>query len=55
VALVPPEEVGVQRRAPAGFLSLVGALADWDEIDVATADVYAARRRAKDRPTPELR
>jgi prevent-host-death family protein len=56
VALVPP--VGELRQparpAPVGLAAVAGALADWEELDQVVADIYAARRRARDRPSPEL-
>ncbi len=56
VALVPPEEELARgpRPAPAGFAAIAGGLADWDELDEATRDIYAARRKARDRPAPTL-
>jgi hypothetical protein len=41
---------------PLGFLSLVGLLSDWDdgEVDEMVRDIFAGRRRAKDRPAPDL-
>jgi prevent-host-death family protein len=37
---------------PSGLAALAGALADWDELDAVVEDIYAARRRAIDRPAP---
>ena len=57
VALVPPADVTHHRpEQPLGFLSLVGLFADWDdaEVDRMATEIYAARRRAKDRPAPDL-
>src|SRR6266508_1867370 len=56
VALVPAVRELRQgpRPAPAGLAAVAGALADWDDLDQAVADIYAARRRARDRPAPEL-
>lgn len=58
VALVPPEDATLDRpERPLGFLSLAGLLSEWDdvEVDEMVRDIYASRRRAKDRPAPELR
>ena len=55
VALVPPDEAGrTPGGAPVGLAALAGALSDWDVLDEVVADIYAARRRAKDRPPPDL-
>lgn len=55
VGLVPPDEVGESSGgAPAGLVSIVGALADWPELDQVVADIYASRRRARDRLGPDL-
>ncbi|MBI4729247.1 MAG: type II toxin-antitoxin system Phd/YefM family antitoxin [Acidobacteria bacterium] len=57
VALVPPGDAAADRpERPLGFLSLAGLLSDWDdgEIEAMVHDIYASRRRAKDRPAPDL-
>ena len=56
VVLVAPHEDAASgaRRAPVGFASLAGALAELPELDEMLADVAAARRSAKDRPAPDL-
>lgn len=55
VGLVPPDEVGESSDgAPAGLVSIVGALADWPELDEVVAEIYASRRRARDRVAPNL-
>jgi prevent-host-death family protein len=55
VALVPPDEVGEDSDgAPTGLVSIVGALADWPELDEVAAEVYESRRRARDRVVPNL-
>lgn len=57
VALVPPGDVARDRpERPLGFLSLVGLFEDRDdaEIDRMVEEIYSARRRAKDRPAPDL-
>lgn len=54
VALVPPGEAPARRAGqPAGLLALVGALADLD-VDAMVEEIYEARRRARDRPAPDL-
>lgn len=56
VALVPPDEEIARgpRPAPAGYASLAGALAEWDDLDEVVDEIYAARRQAEDRPAPDL-
>ena len=54
VALVPPEQMREDHDAPVGLAAVAGALADWDDLDEVVSQVYAARRRAKDRPAPDL-
>jgi prevent-host-death family protein len=56
VALVPPgnELRSPMRAPPAGLAAVAGALADWEELDDVVSEIYAARRRARDRPPPEL-
>ncbi len=54
VALVPARNEADARSAPVGLLAVAGALGDWDDLDEVVADVYAARRRAKDRRVPDL-
>lgn len=55
VALVPPEQVGLARMGgPIGFAAVAGALADWEDLDDVVEQIYADRRKAKDRPAPEL-
>ncbi len=54
--LVPPTRTtpASSRPAPTGFAALAGALADWDGIDALVGDIYAARRKAEDRPAPAI-
>jgi hypothetical protein len=56
VALVAPSEqsIGVAAGRPVGLAAVAGALADWEELDEVDSDVYAARRRNRDRPVPAL-
>lgn len=55
VALVPPDEVGEGSDvAPAGLVSIVGAMADWPELDDVVDEIYASRRRARDRVAPNF-
>jgi prevent-host-death family protein len=53
-ALVPPDHVEAgPTAAPLGFASIAGILADID-VDEMVAEIYADRRRARDRPAPEF-
>jgi prevent-host-death family protein len=57
VALVPPngEEHDAEPRRNLGLAAFAGALAEWEEIDDFLRELYAARRRARDRSVPDLR
>jgi prevent-host-death family protein len=37
-----------------GLAALAGALAEWEDIDAAVDEIYAARRASRDRPAPGL-
>ena len=39
---------------PIGLAAVAGALADWSELDQVVGDVHESRRRARDRPAPDL-
>jgi antitoxin (DNA-binding transcriptional repressor) of toxin-antitoxin stability system len=39
---------------PIGLAAVAGALAEWEDLDVAVKEIYAARRRSRDRPAPDL-
>lgn len=56
VVLVPASTEALEQPAPAplGLAAVAGALADWDDLDAVVEDLYAARRRASDRPAPDL-
>jgi prevent-host-death family protein len=54
VALVAPEDVVERPGAPIGLLAVVGALADWEDFEEVMSEVVASRRRARDRPAPDL-
>jgi prevent-host-death family protein len=55
VALVPSSSSGTElpEQRPAGLLALAGLVEDWDHEGF-VEEIYAARRRARDRPAPEL-
>lgn len=55
LALVPAgEAMQAPAHAPKGLAAVAGALADWDDLDDVVDEIYANRRRANDRPVPEL-
>jgi prevent-host-death family protein len=56
VALVAPSERSIRAatQRPIGLAAVAGALADWDDIDEVVHDIYAARRRSRDRTVPAL-
>ncbi|HEX9270492.1 MAG TPA: type II toxin-antitoxin system prevent-host-death family antitoxin [Candidatus Limnocylindria bacterium] len=55
LTLVPPELGNeVTEPRPIGLAAVAGALADWTELDQVVSELYESRRRAKDRPAPDL-
>lgn len=36
-----------------GLAALAGSLADWEELDQVVKEIYASRRRARDRDVPD--
>jgi prevent-host-death family protein len=56
VALVPPAAALLEAptKPPSGLAALAGALAGWDDLEQAVAEIYAARRGSDDRPAPDL-
>lgn len=54
VALVPPSELLEAEPRSLGLAALAGALADWKELDEVVEEIYASRRRARDREVPDL-
>jgi prevent-host-death family protein len=56
VVLVPPTPDAIRGTAqkPIGLAAVAGALADWDSLEEAVEEIYAARRRSRDRPAPDL-
>jgi len=55
-ALVPPDHVLARGpcAAPTGFAAIAGALGEWDELDDVVSDIYAARKKARDRAVPTI-
>jgi prevent-host-death family protein len=54
LALVPPDQAGAPPPRLIGLAAVAGALAEWAELDGVVEEIYGARRRASDRPVPEL-
>jgi prevent-host-death family protein len=54
VAMVPPDQATPPRPRPTGLAAVAGALADWDELAQVVQEIYAARRRSRDRAAPNL-
>lgn len=54
LALVPPAGLLDEEPQRVGLAALAGALADWDDLDEVVQEIYASRRRARDRDVPEL-
>lgn len=56
VVLAPPTPDTLRGtvQRPIGLAAAAGALADWDDLDEALKDIYASRRRSRDRAAPDL-
>jgi prevent-host-death family protein len=56
VVLVPPTPDALRGSAarPIGLAAVAGALAEWDDVDNAVRDIYAARRHSRDLAAPDL-
>lgn len=54
LALVPPTQALPEEQRPLGLGALAGALSDWNELEEVVEEIYAARRRARDRDVPPL-
>ena len=54
LALVPPDQAVSPGARPTGLAAIAGALAEWVELPEVVDEIYAARRRARDRAAPEL-
>ena len=54
LALVDPGEAKPRSVRPSGLLAVAGALEDWEDLPAVVEDIYAQRRRARDRELPEL-
>lgn len=54
LALVPADSAGASRPAPVGLAAMAGTLGDWHALPRVVTEIYAARRRARDRAAPDL-
>src|SRR6266496_6550180 len=54
LALVPPDQAVRPGTRPTGLAAIAGALAEWAELPQVVDEIYAARRRARDRTAPDL-
>jgi prevent-host-death family protein len=54
LALVPPDQAVRPGTRPTGLAAIAGALAEWEELPQIVDEIYAARRRARDRAAPGL-
>jgi prevent-host-death family protein len=56
VVLVPPSTEAMRAPAgtPVGLAAVAGALAEWEDLDEVVTEIYARRRRSRDRPAPEF-
>jgi prevent-host-death family protein len=54
LALVPPDQAAPRGTRPKGLAAIAGALAEWTELPEVVEEIYASRRRARDRSVPDL-
>jgi prevent-host-death family protein len=55
LALVPPPAAEVEAEPEVlGLAAFAGALAEWEDFEAVMDEVYASRRRARDRPAPHV-
>ncbi len=54
LALVRPGEAKPVSARPTGLLAVAGALEEWEDLPAVVDNIYAQRRRARDRKLPEL-
>ncbi len=54
LALVPPDQAVLPRTRPIGLAAIAGALEEWTELPEIVDEIYASRRRARDRAAPDL-
>lgn len=49
-----PEALHATTPRPIGLAAVAGALAEWEDLDEAVQEIYAARSKSRDRPAPDL-
>ncbi len=54
LALVRADGTTEGRSAPVGLVAVAGALGDWSDLPGVVAQIYAARRGARDRRAPDF-
>lgn len=56
VVLAPPTPETLRPAASRklGLAAVAGALAEWEDLDAAVDEIYAARRHSRDRRAPDL-
>jgi prevent-host-death family protein len=54
LALVPPDQAVAPGTRPTGLAAVAGTLAEWAELPEVVEEIYATRRRARDRAAPDL-
>ena len=54
LALVPPDQAVLPGSRPTGLAAIAGALEEWMELPEIVDEIYASRRRARDRAAPDL-
>ncbi len=56
MVLVSPDQAtrSGSEQKPVGLAAVAGALSDWEEINEVVDEIYASRRRARDRVAPDL-
>jgi prevent-host-death family protein len=56
VVLGPPTSEALRSRTarPTGLAAVAGALTEWEDLDRTVQEIYAARRRSRDRSVPDL-
>jgi antitoxin (DNA-binding transcriptional repressor) of toxin-antitoxin stability system len=56
VVLAPPTPEALRGTAgrPIGLAAVAGALAEWEDLDDAVREIYAARGHSRDRAAPDL-
>jgi prevent-host-death family protein len=54
LALVPPDQAVPPGGRPTGLAAIAGAVGEWEDLPEIVDEIYASRRRARDRGEPDL-